>query len=343
MATIKDIAKAAGVSVTTVSNVIHGNTGRVSQKMQERIQRIMNEMNYIPNMGARMLVGNSSRIIGVIANISVYEEENSLQNPFAAELMGEIEKELQKKGYFMMLYSVKEIQNIYKLVENWNVDGIILVGTGTERARDISTLIKKPVIYTDCYFEPEEEMYNVGTDDEDGGYQGTRYLLSLGHQRIGFVDEKAYDFFTTEKNVSAMRYLGYLRALHEAGIEPKAEYSISVGKRHETEKLHALKAYVGDCSALFFTADYTALAAMDYFRHQNIRVPEDISIIGFDDITMAALSAPRLTTIRQDIGAKGRCAVRELVSWIENGKPDHHNNRIPVRLVIRESAQAVRK
>ena len=116
MVTIKDIAQAANVSAMTVSNVIHGRTKKVSKETKERIEQIMEEMQYVPNMGARMLVQNESRIIGVISNFLSDTEHETLYHPLAAEMIGEIEKEVRARGYYLMLYSASTEKEIRDLI-----------------------------------------------------------------------------------------------------------------------------------------------------------------------------------------------------------------------------------
>lgn len=343
MATIKDIAKKAGVSFTTVSNVIHGNEKRVSRDTIEKIERIMKELNYVPNMGARMLVGNKSKIIGVISNISAIDGKSSLQNPFAAEIIGEIEQEIRKQGYYMMLYSAKNTQEIEQLMTRWNVDGIITIGVNTDDSRKIGTMTDKPAVFTDCYFMPEDGLINVGTEDEKGAYLAIQYLIQLGHSKIGFVDCAYYQAEAVMEGVGEQRLKGYQRALKEAKIPFQEAYYLHVDEEEKKREKDLERIYerIGEFTALFFCADYYAIEMIDYLHHKGVKVPEDISIVGFDDITTAKLCCPRLTTVRQDIDKKGNHAVRQLISLIENGVVSQNNIRIPIQLIVRESARNI--
>ena len=148
MTTIKDIAKAAGVSVTTVSNVIHGNAGRVSPATIEKIQQIMKEMHYIPNMGARLLVRNQSKIIGVIIHGYREAKDGTFHSPFTAEIIGAMEREIRLNGYYMMLYASDSPEEIKNLVANWNVDGIITVGLGMDFCDLLKEWLQIPVVFT---------------------------------------------------------------------------------------------------------------------------------------------------------------------------------------------------
>lgn len=343
MATIKDIAKQAGVSFTTVSNVIHGNTKKVSPATIDKINHIMKEMNYIPNMGARMLVGSSSKIIGVVCNFLPDEEMASLHDPFISEILGEIEKELRTNGYYMMLYASKSTKDIAHLIATWNVDGVILVGLGTEACREIRKQIRIPAIYTDCYFAASEHCINVGTADEEGGYLAVKYLISHGHKKIGYVDDGENQHAEPYQGAGAWRIAGYKRAMQEAGLPCPDSHVLACTRDIEKQKqlLERLYQRLSEFTALIFNSDYYAIQAMDYLRHKGVQIPEDVSVVGFDDIVMARYAYPRLTTIRQEIGEKGKLAVKQMIMLLESGTVEESNISLPVRLIERESVKTI--
>lgn len=341
MATIKDIAREAGVSFTTVSNVIHGNTKKVSKATIEKINRIMEEMNYVPNMGARMLVQNQSKIIGVISNILTDQSKGKLHSPFIAEMLGAIENEIQNQGYYMMLYASDVTEEIEGLISKWNVDGIITIGVDTQTCRKLGSLTKIPAVYTDCYFHENEPFLNVGTEDEEGAFEATAYLIAKGHRRIGYVADTAYPGNEEEEGVGSFRLRGYLRAMEKAGLEVDREL-IFVGNkqlRNKEELFEALYHKRDSFTALAFCYDYYAIEMMDYMQHRGVRIPEDFSVIGFDDIDMARLTAPRLTTVRQGVGDKGTLAVKQLIRSINNEEIEDRNIRLPVTLAERETVR----
>lgn len=343
MATIKDIAREAGVSFTTVSNVIHGNTKRVSPATVEKIQKIMKELHYVPNMGARMLAGNQSRIIGVVARDLTEPGREGIQSPFMAEILGAMEKEIRKHNYYMMLCFSNSVEEMEHLLNTWNVDGVVTVSLGTAVSKRLGEVIKVPAVFTDCYFQEKENYYNVGTMDEEGAFAITSYLIQQGHEKLLFlsdVDRKQNP--ADLENVGRMRELGFLRALKAAGI-PHGEEGILFCSNQKKEKevlFQQVAKRKGEVTALVFCNDYFAMEGMDYFRHHNIRIPEDFSITGFDDIDMARLSVPRLTTVHQGVSEKGRLAIQKLIHLIEKQpQPLEKDSRIPVELVIRESVK----
>ncbi|MDC7288588.1 LacI family transcriptional regulator [Blautia schinkii] len=344
MPTIKDIAKEAGVSFTTVSNVIHGNTKKVSPATIEKIQKIMEEMHYVPNMGARMLVQNQSRIIGVIANDFTEPSRDGIQSPFMAKILGTMEREIRRNGYYMMLCFSESAEEIEKLASTWNVDGILTVSLGTGLSRRLAKKIRVPAVFTDCYFDPQEPYTNVGTEDEQGALEIVRYLHKLGHRDILFISDVSETQLPQAMcDVGRKREEGFLRAMSDAGLGDCEDRILRCGnKREEKEALfRELMKHKGSVTALAFCNDYLAIEAMDYLRHQGICFPEDFSVTGFDDIDMAALVTPRLTTVRQGVGEKGRLAVRRLISLIEKSPDKEKCRRLPVEIVIRESAQKI--
>lgn len=345
MATIKDIAREAGVSFTTVSNVIHGNTKKVSPATIEKIQKIMEQMHYVPNMGARMLVQNQSRIIGVIANDFTEPSREGIQSPFMAQILGTMEKEIRRHGYYMMLCFSESAEEIEKLASTWNVDGIITVSLGTELSRRLAKKIRVPAVFTDCYFDSQEPYTSVGTEDEQGAYEIVSYLQKLGHREILFISDVSHKQLPQAMcDVGRKREEGFLRAMSAAGLGDCRDRILRCGnKREEKEALfRELMQRKGRVTALAFCNDYFAIEAMDYLCHQGIHIPEDFSVTGFDDIDMAALVSPRLTTVRQGVGEKGRLAVRRLIGLIENSSSQEKCCRLPVEVIIRESAQKIK-
>lgn len=342
MATIKDIARVAGVSFTTVSNVIHGNTKKVSPAKIEAIQKIMEEMNYVPNMGARMLVRNQSNIIGVIANDPSESDSEALQSPFLSEILGTMEKEIRKYGYYMMLCFSNSTKEIEQMLSTWNVAGIITVSFGTKKSRILAEKIRIPAVFTDCYFHHEERYLNVGTEDEKGAYEITSYMLEAGHRDLFFVSDVRHEADDgTFYDVGHMREFGFQRALKDAGITDGTDRMIFCvdEKEKKEEGFREIIRRKDEITGLVFCNDYLAVEAMDYFRHHGIRIPEDFSITGFDDVDMARLASPRLTTVHQGVSEKGRLCVKKLVEKIEGKGDIPENTQLPVKIVIRESVR----
>ena len=128
MVTIKDMAEMAGVAPTTVSNVLHGRTKKMSKETLARVQKVIDECQYVTNMGARLLANYGSRIIGVIISYGRREEQNAIQDPFFSEVIGALEKEIRLNGYFMMLYTSGNVEESLKIASSWNIEGLVVLG-----------------------------------------------------------------------------------------------------------------------------------------------------------------------------------------------------------------------
>ena len=335
MATIKDIADKAGVSTATVSNVIKGKKGKVSEKTIEKIEKIIEELNYVPSMGARILSEKRSKIIGVICNF-MNVTDNSLKDPFTAELLGVIESEIRKNKYYMMLYASNKPEEIKKLISTWSVDGLIFAGINEKTYNSLIKISKKPIVVIDGYYK-NKDFYNVGTNDEEGGYIITKYLLDKGHKNIIFADETNRKG-TIIKTVDGERLKGFKRALKEMGIEYTTENHIYIdtfNKQKSVDKILKHK----NITAVVCASDNIAFEVINCLKNRNIKIPEDISVTGFDNVYLSNLSSPTLTTINQNINEKGCKAVNMLIDIIEEKSIENNNIRISVDIKERNSVK----
>ena len=165
MIRLQDIAEMAGVSRTTVSNVINVKTKRVSQATIDKITAILKEQNYVPHMGSVMLSGHGSRIIGVVLGFAYTHGMQSLQDPFVGELIGTIQKETEEKDYYVMLIGGENIQNVVDIASKWNVEGLIILGYDEDQYRRLSRKLNKKMILIDAYPKGAYTFQNVGVDD----------------------------------------------------------------------------------------------------------------------------------------------------------------------------------
>jgi LacI family transcriptional regulator len=332
MATIKDIAKIAGVSATTVSNVIHGNSRRVSAETVSRIQSAIVETHYAPNLSARALKNNASRIIGVINHLVPRKSGGFLQDPFHGALLQGIEQELRDAGYFLMVRTIDTVAELMDFLSNWNVDGLILTGIFPYDFYHSLQRQQTPYLLIDSYIK-EEGRPQIRLEDEQGGYLAASHLLGMGHRRILFCGPAPHDH-----GVIAERFLGFARAMAEYGalIPPGNILECEMGI-DDAVKLGRVLAMRSDFTALFATADILAAGLLAGLESAGRRVPDDISIIGFDDLPVARLTAPQLTTIRQDVVRRGAAAANMILSVIRGEHPD--NIMFPVSLVERGSVR----
>lgn len=335
MIRIKDIAKQAGVSATTVSNVIHGNTKRVSPQKVEVIKKLIEDTNYVPSMAARLLAQNSSNIVGVIVTYPRKSQQNVVEDPFTGALLGGIEESLRNYGYYMMLYAAEDFVEIFKLASTWKTDGLIILGFTENDCVNLRKQTQIPFVTIDSYLNhPQDNSSNIGLDDFDGGYGMGKYLIECGHRKTAFLSNNniGVDYF---------RWQGFQKAFEEAGIPLGEEEHILLerekpDRRHQYKKL--LKWFLTK-TVLFFSSDYYAVEAMDFLWDQQIRVPEDISVAGFDDNAYAEIVRPKLTTVRQDVYGKAAKAVTDLLMLMSGEEIENTDKKLPVKLVVRDSVK----
>lgn len=333
---LKDIAEKAGVSIMTVSNVINGKHDRVSAKTIAKVNALIEEYGYVPNLSARSLTNKISHIIGII--ISPFNKEeaecNYLENPYISTLLGTIEEELRKKGYFTMLRSVTEKSDIISLIKNWSVDGIIfLYPEAPEYIQSFIDIAQCPIAIFDADLRIPD-LINVSSDDWHGLYLSTRYMISHGHSHIAFVANHESNPLLTR------RFKGYLSALEECSIPFREEYIFSYPPTYEggvkAGKEIALSR--NEITAAVTTADICAIGVMEGARLGGYRVPVDLSVIGYDNLPLCNYTTPKLTSISQDLTRKALQCTRLLLEKIKTGTTSTPSKIIMgVELVERQS------
>ncbi|HUW70057.1 MAG TPA: LacI family DNA-binding transcriptional regulator [bacterium] len=337
MATIKQIADKAGVSPTTVSNVLHGNIGKVSPSTLLHVKAILKSENYTPNMGAIMLARNNSRIIGVIMFMEPRRDETVLEDPFSSTIMGAMEAEIRKHGYFMMIHTTSDEAEVVRLAGTWRLGGLVLVWVPATTSRVIRENINRPVVFVDSYFDDDGIGYhNIGLDDEQGGYEIARHLLTKGNTSMTFL---AND--TVAIGADHARFNGCCRAFSERGLSLSESRYMPISK-DSVERRRFYHRVAGDLASfgtLVFSADYYAAEAMMYLQDNGIHVPEDISITGFDDNVFSRIVRPGLTTVHQDVYGKGQAAISMLMKLIKGETITECDVRLPVRLIVRGSVR----
>ena len=338
MATMRDIAQAVGVSLTTVSNVIHGNLDRVSPQTVERIREAIEQMHYVPNMSARALVSHSSRIIAYVDTHS--PQETYVGNGFAGTLLSGIESVVTDNGYFLMMRRGTDEAVLKLMLNNWNPDGVIFKDCVPLSLVQFVRKLGKPCVTINTYLDAPD-LIQVHADDRRGGRIATEHLLALGHRDILFVGAVHRGFMNNDA-----RYLGHCDALRAAGIEPQEVRLITSLHPFGAERGIALGrslAQQGGFTAICVSGDQHAAAIMAGLRESGVRIPEDVSVVGFDDADIARMCYPPLTTVRQDGIGKGRRAAEALFELIAGKSPDPADFTLPVELVVRGSTGPARK
>lgn len=328
--TIKDVASKAGVSVTTVSHVIN-KTRFVSEELVQRVLSAMEELNYQPNTLARSLRMGETKTIGLII------PDNS--NPFFAEVSRTVEDIGFERAYSVFLCNSdglveKEAAYIHMLITK-QVDGVVFIPASDSQSHLLSLSARGiPVVVVDRDM-PDLNADVVLVDNEQGGYDATRYLIELGHKKIACITGPS------QLAPSAARANGYRRALQESGLPVRSEYIVPGDFRArggETAMDSILKLPEAP-TAVFSCNDLMAIGALRTLRKHNIKVPQQISIIGFDDIDIASEIVPALTTVAQPAVDLATCAADLLIARLQKSQASVEFKRqvLNARLVIRDS------
>jgi LacI family transcriptional regulator len=340
--TIKEIARSLGVSTATVSNVIHGHLEKMSPETAMMIRDKLEQYEYIPNMGARMLAKGDSGIIGVITNYPNREERFALQDPFVSEMVAALENAIRSRGYYTMLFAAQNAAQIHRISQTWNTAGLIVMGLQANQCRELMQVTQKPIVFIDCYFDEGEQYNNVGLDDYSGMRALTEYLLKLGHRDILFIGDQP-----TLWGVDELRLAGHIAALGNAGIawSPERYMMISKDRKRRPNDHEALLRRLDTHSdtVWMFISDYYAVETINYLIDHGIRIPEDISITGFDDNILARIVRPRLTTVHQNVTNKGEAALRMLLDLLNGVIQAPAMVTLPTRVVRGGSVQTQRK
>lgn len=337
MVTLKDIAAEAGVSITTVSNVVHNRKSRVSPEMVKKIEAIIDREHYAPSMSARSLANDQSNIIGVITHITPQNPGSTIGDPFMSSFVDSIEKRVREEGYYLMIRAVEDAAGLDSLSRSWRLSGLILAGMFEDEFFRIARTLGIPYVLIDSYVD-DPEACCVGLEDEKGGYIATKYLLEKGHRSIAFASPSIRPGGVIEK-----RFIGYRHALDEYGIpfDPSMVFTQEITV-DEGKKLGVNLAARTDITGIFASADILAAGIMSGLSERGIRIPEDKSIVGFDDNYLAQLTIPSLTTIHQDAKRKGVLATDLILKQLRNESIEENNIVLPVYLVERGSVMAFR-
>jgi DNA-binding LacI/PurR family transcriptional regulator len=338
--TLSDIAANVGVAPMTVSRVISGN-GYVSVEIREKVLRAAKEMKYRRNGLARSLKRQRTETIGLVLG--------DISNPYSTELANAIRETLSPHGYNLFIciseHSAKEDIAAFESLVDHSVDGLI-VATRANKGGDeyLQEIVESNVPLVVIGRDLQHQLVDyVSADNLIGGFEATQHLIDLGHQQIGFIGA------TLSGGSSLKRLQGYLKALEQHNI-PVNERLITGRKEaisdvpgYSTEKMgyegmKRLLSLPNRPTAVFARNDFTAIGAMSAIKEAALRIPEDIAIIGFDDIPLAVHTSPSLTTVRQPMRLQGRFAADFLLQRIESAEILPRRERIlNCELIIRGS------
>lgn len=337
-ATIVDVAEAAGVSYATVSRVVN-NKSNVTPGTRDRVLAIMQEMDYQANLHARRLVGGRSNVLGVLVH--------GLASQYLSEIFGGIQDVLSVTDYDLMLYTThrraRDAVRSVDMLSGGLAEGLLIV-LPHHPEQYVSSLRERgyPYILIDHKGASKDDISVVAANWQ-GGYEATQYLIQLGHRRIGILTGNM------EMDSAHDRLEGYKAALRNAGIGIDASL-IFQGDYHESSGVEGAAALLNlpqPPTAIFASNDIMALGVLEMARTRGLSVPGHLSVVGFDDIPMASLSWPRLTTVRQPLAEMGRVATRMLLRRLDwnassaeartTQNASFQSAVLPVELIVRQS------
>ncbi len=333
MTTIKDVADHAQVSVTTVSHVIN-RTRHVDLETEKRVWRAIAALGYRPNLLARSLRRRETKTIGLIV------PDNS--NPYFAELARAVEDAGFAEGYSVILCNSdmsesKEAAYIELLIAKC-VDGVILISAAHRRERFHEFIRAGIPLVTVARELSDLPVDQVVTDNEQGGYLVGKHLTALGHCQVGCIAGPR------DETPSADRVVGLRRALQESSLDLPSERIIRGDFTYEGghQAMAELLRRSPSLTAVFAANDRMAIGAMNYLWQIGLRVPEDMSIVGFDDIPIAAMTCPPLTTVAMPKSDFARISVSLLIERINKGRTEPIRIVLPTHLVVRRSCRAIK-
>ncbi len=335
--TIKDVAKKAGVSVATVSLVVHKNK-RISEETKRKVNRAIKELNYHPSRSARGLVTKHSSNVGFILTSDHFVRTE----PFYTQIFLGTEFEAHNHDFYVLLTTVernyKSGNELPRFVLERNVDAIILAGKVPMDLIDDLNKYSVPLVFVD-YYPLKGDYPTVLIDNTKGGMLATEHLIKNGHSNIGFIGGDMKHPSIND------RFLGYKSALENAGINfNKKSVSINWKEPNRSSGYQAAKSIsmkAKNLTAIFACNDAMAIGALHFFKDKGLHIPDDISIIGFDDVEADMLIDPPMTTVRVPKIEMGLEAMRLTVNAIKEGAKSIKKILIPVQLIERASVKKI--
>ncbi|WP_271812673.1 LacI family DNA-binding transcriptional regulator [Clostridium beijerinckii] len=327
--TIKDIAKLANVSHTTVSRALN-NSPYINEETKVKIMALAKELNYVPNYSAKSLVLLKSYVIGVF--FSSISEGTS--DTFFHEIIRGVNNVIDKE-YNLVVRGIDDYQYSH-LIDNRNFDGIIVVSQSKNDDEFIQTILEKniPTVVINRYIE-NEGLVNIMSDDTKGVYDAVTYFIENNHRKIALLQGNK------EFESTVYRKRGYIRALEDNNIPINEEYILSgrYDLKSGYENMKKLLKLENVPTAVFCANDDIGVGAMKAIFEAGLKVPEDISIIGFDDSNFCNYVAPPLTSVRKDSLAMSEYGGRNLLNLIKNKEVDKEKVYIQSQLVVRKSVK----
>lgn len=330
--TIKDVAKEAGVSPATVSRVLSQQTNFYGPKTAKKVQEALKKLGYQKNMLAENLVKRQSNVIAVIVS--------TVQTNFANQIIQGITKEAKKSQYDVIFAYAPttdhlEQERITRMLVSRQVSGILLVSVVLNN-ETLSIIEHADIPYTFVSIKPDNIHQTVSSDDEDIGYQATKYLLSKGHTNIGLAG-LSENHYTGKR-----RTQGYRKALLEYNIDPQEDW-IFPGDYSYDSGYKALTYYQekNNITAVITASDTCAIGILNCATDYQLNIPKDLSLISIDGTYLCQIVRPKITSITQDFETMGKDSVQTIIHIIKDKQRPTNDKIIPCRLDVRDSVQSI--
>lgn len=326
-----DIARMAGVSISTVSRALAGNP-LIPKALRDQIVEIAQTHGYVVNQSARSLRLRKTDTIGVIIPLAK-EAGQLISDPFFLEMVGRLADEITRRNYFVLLTkaAVTEPGWLDRIIQSHRADGLLLIGQSTQHEvlNAVADAYRPMVVWGGQL--PGQRYCTVGSDNVEGGRLAVAHLTATGRKRIAFLG-------AIDAPEAAQRFEGYRKGLAEAGIafDPALVVSTPYTLEEARDAVAAFLATGAAFDAAFAFSDVVALAAVGALHGAGRRVPEDVAVVGFDDIALARHAAPSLTTVRQDLVFGAKTMVDLLFRRMAG--EDATSTLVPVELVVRGSS-----
>jgi len=327
MTTIKDVAREAGVSISTASYALNGK-GNISEATRAKVLEAARKLNYQKNGFATDLKRTSTRTIALILN--------DLSGPYYSELIRGVQETALEHGYDLIACSSfgGPESTAIKFLKEKRVDGVIVSAHSLPDERILESARKGfPIVVLDRFLQGDH-IYNVLVDNEKGGYMATELLIRSGYRNIAYISG------STNSYDHQLRFNGYTQALQDYHLESPSKLNLS-GKFTIDGGYMATKLLIAQRKlpeAVFYANDEMAIGGLKAFQEAGIKVPDDISVIGFDDIVLAEYVNPPLTTVRQPKYEAGALAAHLIMQLLE-GQEIEHEYMLPTELVVRKSCK----
>ncbi|MBE5858212.1 MAG: LacI family transcriptional regulator [Lachnospiraceae bacterium] len=324
--TIKDVAKEAGVSISTVSNALN-NVNVLNPDTKERVLEVARRLNYTPNLNGRNLKAQATGVLGLFLG--------EIRGPYYGELSDSIYRACRESSYELEIFLSSDPRHIMTNILGHRVDGAVILNPAIEKEQE--EILKSqgiPTVYIDRILVGEKSA-SVVFDSNTGGEKAAKFLLELGHKKFMFVEGATGNYDANE------RHKGFFKVLKNAGISIEDDYILK-GEFDRKTSYDAITAFLDEGKelpdAIFAANDVSAIGVIEALRDNGVKVPEQVSVMGCDDIETTRMFKPTVTTIRTFFEKQGTIAVEQLIKMI-NGEPGALTT-LDGRIIPRESTIA---